>query len=86
MCLYLDETAFTFPWVWYLVVRFLPNLFAVEAIIVFTFQWVTVKTIVDCQKYSSEFRDKRVTRLRAAEALLLMIVPISMFILMLKDV
>lgn len=66
--------------------RLLPNLFSAEAIIVFTFQWVTVKTIVDCQKYSSEYRDKRVTRLRAAEALLLMVVPISMFILMIKDV
>ncbi len=82
----MDETAFTFAWVWYLVMRFLPNLFAAEAIIVFTFQWVTVKTIVDCQKYSSEFRDKRITRLRVAEALLLMIVPISMIIMIIKDV
>jgi hypothetical protein len=41
---------------------------------------------VDCQKYSSEYRDKRVTCLRVAEALLLMVVPISMFILMIKDV
>ena len=51
LCLYLDQTLFTFSWGWYLVVRFLPNLFAAEAIIVFTFQWVTVKTIVDFQKY-----------------------------------
>ena len=86
LCLYLDQTAFTFSWAWYLVVRFLPNLFAAEAIIVFTFQWVTVKTIVDFQKYSSEYRDKRVTRLRAAEALLLMALPILMAILLIKDV
>jgi len=86
LCLYLDQTLFTFSWVWYLVVRFLPNLFAAEAIIVFTFQWVTVKTIVDFQKYSSEYRDKRVTRLRTAEALLLMALPIVMAILIIKDV
>ena len=82
----MDQTAFTFSWAWYLVVRFLPNLFAAEAIIVFTFQWVTVKTIVDFQKYSSEYRDKTVTRLRAAEALLLMALPILMAILLIKDV
>lgn len=82
----MDQTLFSFSWAWYLVVRFLPNLFAAEAIIVFTFQWVTVKTIVDFQKYSSEYRDKRVTRLRTAEALLLMALPIVMAILIIKDV
>jgi hypothetical protein len=47
---------------------------------------VTVKTIVDYQKYSSEVRERRVARLRMAEALLLMIVPIAMTVIIMGAV
>ena len=84
LCLYLDKTAFTFNWISYLFVRFLPNLFAAEAIIVFTFQWVTVKTIIDYQKYSSEVREKRVLRIKIAQVLFIMIVPIAMLTIIIQ--